>query len=89
MVDHWEETLRCANSCSICGVKLDPNQDRILSVYSHQPICLVCKRAEEKKKDYENTAKAMISECLMTEGKPYGDPKSYCFFHFCPYKCKT
>jgi hypothetical protein len=28
-----------------------------------------------------------MAECISETGKPYGDPASYCFHHFCPYKC--
>jgi hypothetical protein len=30
----------------------------------------------------------MISTCIKETGKPYGDPQGYCFYHFCPYKCR-
>jgi hypothetical protein len=29
----------------------------------------------------------MMAECITETGKPYGDPASYCFHHFCPFKC--
>jgi hypothetical protein len=29
----------------------------------------------------------MMAECIDETGRPYGDPASYCFHHFCPFKC--
>jgi hypothetical protein len=86
MNDRWKENLKGAQSCSVCKAEIDRKSPRILSVYTHNPICLDCKQVEEKKSDYEDVAKAMISECLKKEGKPYGDPQGYCFHHFCPFK---
>ena len=88
MADQWETELSCAERCSTCEGKLDASSQRILSVYSHQPICMSCKQEEELREDYSDAAKNMISECIQNTGKPYGDPGGYCFHHFCPYKCK-
>jgi len=87
MNDQWKKNLTCAERCTICSEKLDKRDQRILSVYSHQPICMTCKKEEEKQTDYADMSKSMISECIRTTGKPYGDPEGYCFHHFCPYKC--
>lgn len=87
MPDQWEKNLACATDCRTCGSKLDNNDQRILSVYTHEPICMNCKREEEKNADYSDQSKAMMSQCLKDTGKPYGDPEGYCFHHFCPYKC--
>lgn len=46
-----------------------------------------CKQSEEKMPDYTDVSKGMISDCIRTTVKPYGDPEGYCFHHFCPYKC--
>jgi hypothetical protein len=48
-----------------------------------------CKKEEEKRPDYEDRTREMISACMQTENRPYGNPASYCFHHFCPFKCKT
>ena len=61
---------------------------RLLSVYDHKPICMECKKEEEKRTDYEDMSKQMIAACMETTNKPYGDPAGYCFHHFCPFKCK-
>jgi hypothetical protein len=29
----------------------------------------------------------MMAECTEQTGRPYGDPASYCFHHFIPFKC--
>ena len=87
MTDSWKKKLSCAEKCAKCGEKLESQHRRILSVYSHEPICMGCKRDEEKLPDYEDASRAMISQCLGQTGKPYGDPEGYCFHHFCPYKC--
>jgi hypothetical protein len=28
-----------------------------------------------------------MAQCMQETNKPYGDPASYCFHHFCPFKC--
>jgi len=89
MEPNWEEQLACANQCQRCNKDLETRDRRILSVYDHQPICLECKDAEEKKADFEDMTKQMIASCLETTNRPYGNPTSYCFHHFCPYKCKA
>jgi len=87
MSDQWEKNLACATSCYTCGGQLSDKDQRILSVYTHEPICMNCKQEEETKADYADQSKAMMSQCIKDTGKPYGDPEGYCFHHFCPYKC--
>ena len=88
MEENWEKQLACAEVCQRCNTPLGKKDKRLLSVYDHQPICMDCKSAEEKRLDYEDTTRAMISTCMETENRPYGNPASYCFHHFCPFKCK-
>jgi hypothetical protein len=66
---------------------MGPRDGRVLSVYSHRPLCLACKQAEELRPDYGDSAKQMIRQCLAATGRPYGNPGGYCFHHFCPYRC--
>jgi len=87
MSDQWEKNLACATNCQSCGNELGAKDQRILSVYTHEPICMSCKQEEEKKADYADQSKSMMSQCIKETGKPYGDPAGYCFHHFCPYKC--
>lgn len=86
-MEKWEKALACAERCSTCDCKLDPNDRRILSIFSHGIICMDCKAVEEKRSDYENASKKMIANCLDKTNRPYGDPGGFCFHHFCPYKC--
>jgi hypothetical protein len=86
-MDDWEKELSCAGTCDQCKKELTSSDRRILSVYTHKPICLPCKQAEEKRSDYGDVSKGMIAECISNTGKPYGDPQGYCFHHFTPYKC--
>jgi hypothetical protein len=86
-MDEWEKELSCTAQCSDCQKELKSDDRRILSVYTHTPICLICKQAEEKRTDYGDASKAMIAECIDKTGKPYGNPQGYCFHHFMPYKC--
>jgi hypothetical protein len=88
-MQQWEKELSCASSCQHCGAALGTRSDRILSVFNHEPICMDCKRAEEKRLDYPDQSRQMIADCLSATGKPYGDPAGYCFHHFCPFKCKV
>jgi len=89
MEKNWEKQLACAENCRRCGKSLQNKDRRLLSVYDHEPICMGCKEEEEKRPDYEDMSKQMIAACMETTNKPYGDPASYCFHHFCPFKCKA
>ena len=53
MTDSWKDKLSCATECHRCNQKLGPQDPRILSVFDHEPICMPCKRKEEKQPDYE------------------------------------
>ncbi len=46
-MDKWEEIISCAIACSRCSGKMKPEDQRILSVYDHQTVCMPCKKAEE------------------------------------------
>ncbi len=87
MPESWEEKLSCALSCNRCRQKLSASDERILSVYDHEPICMPCKREEEKRTDYADISKDMIGQCLAETELFYGDPKGYCYHHFYPFKC--
>ena len=86
-MENWEKELSCAKKCSRCSNSLETRDRRILSVFDHQPICLDCKNEEEKRPDYEDASRQMMAQCIAETEKPYGDPASYCFHHFCPFKC--
>ena len=87
MSESWKEKLSCATQCHRCSAKLGPKDQRILSVYDHEPICLPCKRAEEKRPDYEDVSKEAIGTCLADVEVAYGDPGGYCYHHFYPFTC--
>jgi hypothetical protein len=83
----WKEKLSCATHCHRCSLKLAPSDLRILSVFDHEPICMSCKKLEEKRADYEETSKNAIGQCLMDVEVAYGDPGGYCYHHFYPFTC--
>jgi hypothetical protein len=87
MNDNWQERLACAVACSVCRRQLAPADLRILSSYSHEPICLGCKAEEERRPDYAETSKGMLEQCLAETEILYGDLGSYCYHHFYPFKC--
>ena len=60
MKDTWENVILCALNCSRCEKKLTADDKRILSVIDHQPICMDCKKEEEKQPDYEKVSQNMI-----------------------------
>lgn len=85
----WEKKLACATECSRCKKPLVPKEQRILSVYDDEAICMKCKREEEKRPDYKGTSETMIKQCMVdVELMPTGDPGAYCFHHFYPYTCQ-
>jgi len=88
MKDNWEERVSCATECPRCGKELDPKDQRILSVYDDQAICMECKKKEEKRPDYDEVSKRMIGQCMADVEQQLGDPAGYCYHHFYSYKCK-
>ena len=87
MKDNWEERLSCATACFVCNKTIGPHELRILSSYSHQPICMGCKTEEEQKPDYAEVSQGMIGQCMVETEVLYGDIGSYCYHHFYPFKC--
>ena len=86
-MDEWEQKISCAAECPRCRGRLGAADERILSVYDHEPVCMDCKRKEEERPDYEKVSKEMIDQCLVDVDHDYGDPAGYCYHHFYPYKC--
>ena len=88
MAAKWEEKLTCATECPRCKKTLNPRDQRILSVYDDEAICLGCKSMEEKRTDYKKTSETMIKQCMVDVELMQSDPGGYCFHHFYPYTCK-
>ena len=65
-MQQWEKQLSCASSCQLCGAALGAKSERILSVFSHETICMDCKRTEEKRPDYPDQSKQIIADCIAT-----------------------
>jgi hypothetical protein len=87
MEKNWQKHLACAEQCVRCNESLQTKDRRFLSVFDHQPICVDCKKEEEKRPDYQDASRQLMVECMAETSRPYGDPASYCFHHFCPFKC--
>lgn len=87
MTEYWDKKLSCAVQCAQCDANLKPEDERILSVYTHEVICMPCKKKEENKPDYANVSKEAIGQCLADSEVAYGDPGGYCFHHFYPFTC--
>ncbi|MGB5985895.1 MAG: hypothetical protein WBG37_11365 [Desulfobacterales bacterium] len=89
MVDQWQESLTCATACSRCAGQLKGDDLRILSVYDHEPICMACKKKEERRPDYAEIAKGVMGDLMAQTELLYGDPGGYCYHHFYPFKCQA
>jgi hypothetical protein len=87
MMDSWEQDLSCITKCPRCNMDLAGKDERILSVYDNEPICMACKKREEARSDYAQVSKKMIDQCLVEVDHDWGDPAGYCYHHFYPYKC--
>ncbi len=83
----WKEKLTCAIACTGCSKGLASQDLRILSSYTHEPICMDCKSEEEQKPDYAEVSQQMIGQCMAETEILYGDLGSFCYHHFYPYKC--
>lgn len=88
MTEQWEKDLSCAVSCTRCNAALGAADRRILSVYTHAPICMACKKKEEGRPDYEETSRQMIGQCMADTEAAWSDPEGYCFYHFYPFTCE-
>jgi len=86
-MDDWKHKMTCLTECPRCHKPLNPHDSRILSCYDNEPICMDFKKGEEARPDYEETSKRMIGRCMTEIELNQGDPESYCFNHFYPYKC--
>lgn len=89
MADTWESSLKCAVSCPRCNAGLGAGDQRILSVYDNEPICMRCKRLEEKRPDYPEKSKQMIGQCMADTEMSWSDPEGYCYHHFYGYTCPS
>ena len=47
MNDNWEERISCSTECLRCKKRLGQEDERILSVYDHQTICMDCKKMKK------------------------------------------
>ena len=74
MSDEWVEKLSCAIQCHRCDRKMEQKDERILSVYDHEAICMECKKEEEQRSDYEEVSKRTIGQCLVATTGIHGDP---------------
>ena len=87
MRDEWKKDLACLVVCPRCSEKMTSRAQRILSVYDHEPICMMCKEKEEKQPDYEETSKRMIEQWMSESEVRYGDLAGYFYYHFNPFTC--
>jgi hypothetical protein len=87
MNNPWKEKIMCMIQCPRCGSSLKAEDERILSVYDHAPICMNCKSEEEKRPDYAEVSKSMIGQCMIETELAQSDQGGYCYHHFYPYKC--
>lgn len=87
MREQWEKDLACLITCPRCNAKLEAGEERILSVYDHEPICMRCKKEEEQRPDYSRHSKQMIEQWMSESEVNYGDMAGYCYHHFNPFKC--
>ena len=85
MREQWEKDLACLIVCPRCSQNLENSEERILSVYDHEPICMRCKK--ELKPDYPDRSKEMIEQWMTESEITYGDIAGYCYHHFNPFKC--
>ncbi|SEM46906.1 hypothetical protein SAMN04489760_1173 [Syntrophus gentianae] len=78
----------CMTQCPRCESSLKGEDERILSVYDHEPICMTCKSEEEKLPDYEEISRHMIGLGMIDTEMAYSmDPKGYFYHHFNAYRC--
>jgi hypothetical protein len=76
----------CANRCPRCETPFSPGDQRILSVYDHQAICMECKNKEVHASNYQQFSKSMIKQCMLNTELTMADPGDYCYHHFYPYR---
>ena len=79
-----EEKMACAIQCSRCEKKIGPGDERILSVYDHEPICWRLQAAGKDRPDYKETSEAMIGQCMADSELHYGEPARFAFITSTP-----
>ena len=82
-MDKWEEIISCVIQCPRCNGTMKSEDQRILSVYDHQAVCMACKKEEEQRPDYAEVSRETIGECMATTEVQYGDPYGFCFHCNC------
>ena len=87
MREQWEKDLACLVVCPRCARRMDGSDERILSVYDHEPICMLCKQKEELLPDYSERSKQMIEQWMSESEINYGDLAGFCYHHFNAFKC--
>ncbi len=87
MTVEWEKKPVCATECPRCGRSLNSKDQRILSPYDNEPICMVCNANEEQRPDYKAALGMTAKQCMVDVELMRGDPGGYCFHHFYPYEC--
>ncbi len=87
MAEEWKRKIACADSCSRCEKALVPGDERILSVYDHEAICMECKEKEMNASNYKGFSKKLIGNCMLESELSMVEPGDYCYHHFYPYKC--
>lgn len=87
MREQWEKDLACLVVCPRCGRRMEAGDERILSVYDHEPICMLCKKEEEQRPDYPERSKQMIEQWMSESEINYGDLAGFCYHHFNAFKC--
>ncbi|SEM61561.1 hypothetical protein SAMN04489760_1273 [Syntrophus gentianae] len=88
MNDPCKEKIMCLSHCPRCDRPLKVKDERILSVYDHEPICMRCKSEEEKRHDYGEILQKMFWHCMINVQMAQGDPGRYYYNHFYTYKCQ-
>jgi hypothetical protein len=84
MKDDRKQKIMCALECFRCHRSLSPGDERILSCYDHEAICMDCKRREETRPDYKEISNKILAQCSTEVELTQSDPGSYCHSHFYP-----
>ncbi len=83
----WKDVITCATECASCHKPLAPKDERILSCFTHEAICMSCKKKEEEQPGYEEASRKVIAQCRVEIEMKQSDPEGYCYNHFYSYKC--
>ena len=79
MKDKWEENLSCAIRCAKCGKDLGSKDERVLSVYDHEVICMHVRKNKRHGTITRRSRKKSSVNVWPSKSRPWWTPEDTAF----------